>query len=82
MAKTVTTSVRLPVDLRRRLAKRAAALRVGRNRVIIDALEQYLKREARSEFETEARRQSLLATQLDPPDDGWERMVAEDMGNS
>lgn len=80
MAKTETTSVRLPVELRHRLEKRAAALKIGRNRVIIEALEQFLRKGARSDFEAEARRQSLLAAQLDRPDEGWDRMVAEDMG--
>jgi predicted transcriptional regulator len=80
MAKTATTSVRLPIELRRRLEKRASMLRVGRNRVIIEALEQFLQKSMRSDFETEARRQSLLAAQLDRSDEGWDRMVAEDMG--
>jgi predicted transcriptional regulator len=80
MPKTITTSVRLPTDLRRRLEKRAGTLRVGRNRVIIAALERFLASDARADYEAEARRQSLLAAQLDRPDEAWDRMVAEDFG--
>jgi len=81
MPASVTTSVRLTVGLRKRLEKRANALRCGRNRLIVTALEQFLEKEAWAEYEAEARRQSLLAAKLDRPDEAWERMVAEDLGN-
>jgi predicted transcriptional regulator len=82
MPASVTTSVRLPLALRKRLERRAAALRCGRNRLIVAALEQFLEKEARAEYEAEARRQSILAARLDPPDATWDRMVAEDFKGS
>jgi hypothetical protein len=72
----------LPIGLRKRLEKRATALRCGRNHLIIAALEQFLEKEARADYEAEARRQSLLAANLDRPDEAWERMVGEELGNS
>lgn len=80
MPVTVTTSVRLPIGLKRRLQKQALASRCGRNRLIIAALEQFLARSDQADYETEARRQSLLTRKLDRADDGWEKMVAEDLG--
>jgi seryl-tRNA(Sec) selenium transferase len=55
-------------------------MRCGKNRLIVAALEEFLAKELRAEYETEARRQSRLAATLDKSDDRWERMVADDFG--
>lgn len=78
MQKSVTTSVRLPRELRQRIERKAAAAGCGRNRVIVRALESYLVGEERAAYEVEARNQSQLATKLDAPDSAWDQMVERD----
>jgi predicted DNA-binding protein len=78
MEKTVTTSVRLPRALRRRVEQKAAAAGCGRNRVIIEALECYLKEDEQAAYLSEAGRQSQLAAKIDAPDSAWERAVEAD----
>jgi predicted DNA-binding protein len=78
MAKSVTTSVRLPQQLRQRVEDKAAAAGCGRNRVIIEALEFYLKEDEQAAYETEAGHQSRLAAKLDSPDSAWDQMVERD----
>jgi predicted DNA-binding protein len=79
MQKSVTTSVRLPRELRQRVERRAASAGCGRNRVIIKALESYLLQEDQASYEKEARHQSQLAARLDPPDIAWDQMVERDL---
>lgn len=78
MEKSVTTSVRLSRELKRRVGKKAAADGCGKNRVIIEALELYLRGDEQAAFESEARHQSQLASKLDKPDVAWDRMVEGD----
>jgi len=77
--KSITTSVRLPRDLKRRIDRKAVSAGSGRNRVIIDALELYLREDDQAVYETEARRQSQLATTLDRPDSAWDEMIERDL---
>lgn len=79
MQKSITTSVRLPRDLKRRIDRKAISAGSGRNRVIIDALESYLREDDQAVYETEARRQSKLATKLDRPDAAWDEMIERDL---
>lgn len=78
MQKSVTTSVRLPRDLKRKVESKALSSGCGRNRVIIKALELYLKEDEQAAYETEARHQSQLAAKLDAPDSNWDQMVERD----
>ncbi len=78
MQKPVTTSVRLPRELRLRVEQKAASSGCGRNRVIVRALELYLREDEQAAYETEARHQSQLAAKLDPPDSSWDQMVERD----
>jgi predicted DNA-binding protein len=78
MQKSVTTSVRLPQELKRKVELKAASVGCGRNRVIIKALESYLREDEQAAYETEARHQSLLAAKLDAPDSAWDQMVERD----
>lgn len=78
MQKSVTTSVRLPRELRRKVERKATKAGCGRNRVIIRALEFYLKEDEQASYETEARHQSQLAAKLDAPDASWDQMVESD----
>jgi predicted DNA-binding protein len=77
--KSVTTSVRLPRELRRKIERKAASAGCGRNRVIIMALEAYLMEDDQAVYETEARHQSTLAAKLDVPDASWDHMVERDL---
>ncbi len=78
MQKSVTTSVRLPQGLKRKVELKAAASGCGRNRVIIRALESYLMEDEQAAYETEARHQSQLAAKLDIADSAWDKMVERD----
>jgi predicted DNA-binding protein len=78
MQTSVTTSVRLSPELRRRVELKAASAGCGRNRVIIKALEFYLREDEQAAYETEARHQSQMAERLDAPDSAWDKMVERD----
>ena len=78
MQKSVTTSVRLPRELRRKVERKAAADACGRNKVIIKALETYLVEDEQAAYESEARHQSQLAARLDVSDAAWDRMIERD----
>jgi predicted DNA-binding protein len=78
MQKTVTTSVRLPRELRSKIELKAASAGCGRNRIIIKALESYLREDEQAAYETEAHHQSRLAAKLDTPDSAWDQMVERD----
>ena len=58
---STTTSVRLPEALRQRLDQQARRRRVGRNRLVVEALEEFLRGDAETGLREEARRQSLRA---------------------
>jgi predicted DNA-binding protein len=79
---TVSTSVRLPKELSRELARKARSTRRGKNWVIKEALELYLLGSSHDALRAEARRQSSLASKhtakdeaawLEPADEieGW-----------
>lgn len=79
MQKSITTSVRLPRDLKRKIDRKAVSAGSGRNRVIIEALESYLREDGQADYEAEARRQSQLAAKLDRPDSAWDEMIERDL---
>jgi predicted transcriptional regulator len=59
---SVTSSIRISPELRARLEEAAEQLQRGKNRIIIEALEEFLDKVSRQRFLGEARRQSLLAS--------------------
>jgi hypothetical protein len=65
--------------LKRKIDRKAGSAGTGRNRVIIEALESYLREDDQAGYETEARRQSQLAAKLDRPDSAWDQMVEKDL---
>lgn len=72
MAASKTTSIRLPAELSRELARRARRTKHGKSWIIREALEQYLLGSASERLREEARRQSLLASEHPNPDeDAW-----------
>ncbi len=78
MAATTTTSVRLPKELSRELARKARATKRGKNWVIKEALELYLLGSARDILRAEARQQSLLAGRQSPKEDvAWTESAGE-----
>ena len=74
MTQTATTSIRLPVTLKKDLEKAAHVLHRGKNWIIIQALEAYLKKTHYAALVEEARRQSLLAAKKSQSDEvaPWE----------
>ena len=57
---STTTSIRLPDELRARLERTSRVLKRGKNSIITEAIDQYLRRFDREALIREARRQSLL----------------------
>ncbi|MCC8369518.1 MAG: ribbon-helix-helix domain-containing protein [Rickettsia endosymbiont of Oxypoda opaca] len=75
MTKSITTSIRLEVDLSKKLEKAALDLHRRKNWVISEAIRIYLKQLENSNLVGEARRQSLLVSRqknLDLDADLWE----------
>lgn len=70
-----TSSIRIPADLRERLERTAKYLKKGKNSIIVEALDDYLKRMDRGAFADEARRQSLIAAASAGQDEFWESMA-------
>lgn len=74
--KAITTSFRLPPELRQRLEETARRLGRGKNWILIQALEAYLARRDDHGFIEEARRQSLLASDVVTSDEAyWEDVL-------
>jgi predicted DNA-binding protein len=71
MPTSITTSVRLPKELSRELARKARSTKRGKNWVIKEALELYLLGSSQDTLREEARRQSLLAGKRSPADASW-----------
>jgi len=68
MSDSVTTSIRLSPRLRRALESRAKKEQRGKNWIISRALEHYLDEGGQDDLALEARRQSLIAAQVDNED--------------
>lgn len=73
-----TSSFRISDELKVRLDSVARRMNKGKNRVITEALQDYLDRHDRIELRQEARRQSLLAGRKPWKDQrAWETAAAE-----
>lgn len=68
---STTTSIRLPRELSRALARKARLTKRGKNWVIREALEVYLLGSSHDTLRKEASRQSILASQRTPADAAW-----------
>ncbi len=68
MSDSITTSIRLSARVRRALELRAKKEQRGKNWIINRALEHYLEQGEHDGLVSEARRQSLLASQSDDGD--------------
>jgi predicted DNA-binding protein len=74
--RSTTSSFRIPEDLRVRLAQSARRLKKPKNRIIVEALDEYLRKTSRETLAAEARRQSLLASASPGRDDEfWEKLA-------
>ncbi|MEY4463698.1 MAG: hypothetical protein RLZZ81_669 [Pseudomonadota bacterium] len=74
MTKSITTSIRLEINLSKQLEKAAHDLHRGKNWIISEAIRIYLRQLENSDLAKEARRQSLLASKQKNSDaDLWER---------
>ena len=71
--KSVTTSIRLPEDLRKDLEKYSRALHRGKNWIILQALREYLSQTQNSSLQIEAKKQSELVTAIDEDDRAWQK---------
>ncbi len=67
--RSTTSSVRLPNDLRSRLDKATRQLKWQKNKIITQALEEFLERIERKQFLEDARKQSMLASAASSNDD-------------
>lgn len=65
MSQTITTSIRLPVQLRKQLERFSCLKNEGKNGVIIEALKNYFQKFEKLDLVQEAKRQSLLASKND-----------------
>lgn len=72
MPHNITTSIRLPPDLRHQLDSVSRTLHRGKNWIITKALEEYLEKLNQNVLIEEAHRQSLLASKNDENGD-WEQ---------
>lgn len=63
MSRAITTSIRLDKELRDELELAASITHQGKNRIIVDALRDYLKKINKNKLIKEAQRQSILASQ-------------------
>jgi len=78
MPPSVTTSIRLPKELSRELARKARSTRRGKSWVIKEALELYLLGSSHDALREEARKQSLLAGGRRSKEEGvWEEQAGE-----
>ena len=75
--KAITTSFRLPPELRQRLEETARRLGRGKNWIIVQALEEYLTKRDDQTFIEEARHQSLRASSVITPDEAFWENAAE-----
>jgi predicted transcriptional regulator len=73
-----TSSFRLSDELKARLEEASRRMKKGKNRILTDAIREYLDRHSQDSLREEARRQSLIASRANWKDqDAWERAVAE-----
>jgi len=73
-----TSSFRVPDDLKIRLENAARSLKKGKSRIINEALQEYLDRREKTDLRKEARRQSILASQMKWKDQElWEKAASE-----
>lgn len=78
MPVSTTTSIRLPKELSRELARKARSTKRGKSWVIKEALELYLLGSSHDTLREEARRQSLLASKrLTKVDAIWTEQAGE-----
>lgn len=75
--KPITTSFRLPPELRQRLEETARRLGRGKNWIVVRALEEYLAKGDDRAFVEEARHQSLRASGVVTPDEAFWEDAAE-----
>jgi predicted DNA-binding protein len=76
MSQAITTSIRLPHPIRKKLERASIALAQGKNALIIEALMDYFQKIERASFALEAKRQSLLACKADKPMAAiWEKNI-------
>ncbi len=78
MTHGITTSIRLTTELREQLERAAQTLHRGKNWIIAKALEEYLTKINRNNWIKEARRQSILASQIiTKEEEAWEQDMEE-----
>ena len=73
-----TSSFRLSDELKARIEEASRRMKKGKNRILTDAIREYLDRHSQDSLREEGRRQSLIASCANWKDqDAWERAVAE-----
>ena len=75
---SVTSSYRIPEKLAQRLETTSERLKKGKNKILTEALEEYLKAHDEERFKKESLRQSRLASQSPWGDEElWDEAAAE-----
>lgn len=76
MIPSITTSIRLPAELRQELERAAKKQHRGKNWLIIEAIRAYFKRTNPDTLANEAKQQSILASRrAHPEDEAWEHAI-------
>jgi predicted DNA-binding protein len=75
MSKGITTSIRLTPQLMQQLDYLSHSLHRGKNWIIIQALQEFMHKNNHNFLAEEARRQSLLASQIESHEEGWEDSI-------
>jgi len=76
MSQAITTSIRLPVDLRKKLDQVSRKTEKGKNGIIVEALKDYFEKIQIFSLQSEARKQSLLASRQSNPETLlWEKNI-------
>jgi predicted DNA-binding protein len=80
MPASSTTSIRLPKELSRELARKARSTKRGKSWVIKEALELYLLGSSHDTLRAEARRQSILVSKHQTKDEAeWTDQAAAEV---
>ena len=75
---SVTSSYRISEELASRLESTSARLKKGKNRIVTEALEEYLRKHDEEWFRKEAARQSRLVSATEWEDEElWDEAAAE-----
>lgn len=77
MEPSITTSVRIPVSLKRELDFLSVHQHIKKNQIIISALREYTQKHKTRRLQDEIARQCARANAADQEDAGWDELAEE-----